>query len=43
MKLNGTVLNRGVIFKDNIPGIEVFRNPKSQAPNIKEIQIFNIQ
>ena len=43
VKLNGTVLYRRVIFKDIIPGIEVFRNPKSQAPNFKETQNFNIQ
>jgi hypothetical protein len=28
MQLNGTVLNRRVIFKNNIPGIENFRNLK---------------
>jgi hypothetical protein len=43
MKLNGSVLYRRAIFRDNIPGIEVTRNLKSQAPNIKEIQNFNIQ
>jgi hypothetical protein len=43
MKLNGTVLNRREILRDNIPGIKDFRNLKSQAPNIKEIQNFNIQ
>jgi hypothetical protein len=43
MKLNGTVLNVMVILKDNIPGIENFRNLKSQAPNSNEIPNFNIQ
>ena len=43
MKLDGTVLDRRVIFKDTIPGIEVFRNIKSQAPNSKEIPNVNIQ
>jgi hypothetical protein len=51
MKLNGTVLNVMVILKDNIPGIENFRNLKSQAPrqkkggqaNVNEIPNFNIQ
>jgi len=43
MKLNGTVLNRGGIFKDNIPGIEDFRNLNIQAPNPKEISNSNIQ
>jgi hypothetical protein len=43
MKLNGTVLNRRVIFRDNVPGIVVIRNLKSQVPNIKEIPNSNIQ
>jgi hypothetical protein len=51
MKLNGTVLDRMVIYRDNIPGIEDFRNLKSQAPrqknggqaNFKKIPNFNIQ
>jgi hypothetical protein len=51
MKLNGTVLDRMVILRDNIPGIEDFRNLKSQAPrqknggqaNFNEIKNFNIQ
>jgi hypothetical protein len=37
IKLNGTILDRRVILRDNIPGIEDFRNLKSQAP------YFNIQ
>ncbi|MGD8721132.1 MAG: hypothetical protein PVG46_04970, partial [Desulfobacterales bacterium] len=51
MKLNGTVLNRKVIFRDTIPGIEVFRNVKSLSPrqkkggqaNSNEIPNVNIQ
>ena len=43
MKLNGTVLNGRVIFRDNVPGIVVIINLKSQAPNIKEIPNSNIQ
>jgi hypothetical protein len=43
MKLNGTIPNRKVIFRDSIPGIEVFRNIKFQAPNSNEIPNVNIQ
>jgi hypothetical protein len=43
MKLNGTVLDRRAIFRDNIPGVEDFRNLNSQAPNLKEIPNSNIQ
>jgi hypothetical protein len=43
VKLNGTIPNRKVIFKDTIPVIEVFRNVKFQAPNSNEIPNFNIQ
>jgi hypothetical protein len=35
MILNGTMPNRRVIFIDTIPGIEVFRNLKFQAPRQK--------
>ena len=38
MKLNRTIHNREAIFKDTIPGIEVFRNVKFQAPNSSIIQ-----
>ena len=37
MKLNGTIPNRKVIFRDTLPGIEEFRNLKFQALNSKEI------
>ena len=43
MKLNSTIPNRKVIFRDTIPGIEVFRNFKFQAPNSNEIPNSNIQ
>jgi hypothetical protein len=36
MKLNGTVRKRMGILRDNIPGIEGFRNLKSQAPRQKD-------
>ena len=41
MRLNGTIPNRKVIYKDSIPGIEDFRNVKFQAPNTKEIPNFS--
>jgi hypothetical protein len=37
MKLNGTVLERRAIFRDNISGVEDFRNLNFQATNLKEI------
>jgi hypothetical protein len=43
MKLTGTIPNREVIFRETIPGIEVFRNLKSEAPNSKEIPNVNVQ
>jgi hypothetical protein len=43
MKLNGTIPNKKVIFRDTIPGVEDFRNLKFQAPNSNEILNFNIQ
>jgi hypothetical protein len=43
MKLNGTIPNRKVIFRDTIPGIEDFRNTKFRAPNSNEIPNVNIQ
>ena len=41
--INVTVPSRKVIFRDTIPGIEVVRNLKFQAPNSSEIPNFNIQ
>jgi hypothetical protein len=43
MKRNGIIPNGKVILRDTIPGAEVFRNVKSQAPNSKEIPKFDIQ
>jgi hypothetical protein len=35
MKLNGTVINKKGIHKDDIQGIEDVRNLKDQAPKYK--------
>jgi hypothetical protein len=35
MKLNGTIPDGEVIFRDTIPGIGIFRNVKIQAPKYK--------
>ena len=43
MKLNGTVRYRMGIYRDTTPGIEDFRNLKSQAPNVNEIPNANFQ
>ena len=43
MKLNGTLPNRRVIFRDTIPGTEVFGIVNFKAPNSNEIPNFNIQ
>jgi hypothetical protein len=43
MKLNDTVLDRRAIFRDNISGVEDFRNLNFQAPNLKEIPNSNNQ
>jgi hypothetical protein len=37
VELNGAIPNGKVIYRDTIPGIEVFRNIKFQAPNSNEI------
>jgi hypothetical protein len=41
MKVNGTMPNRKVIFRDAIPDVGVFRKLKFQAPNFNEIPIFS--
>ena len=43
MKLNGTISNRNILFKDTIPGIGDFRNLKFEASNSNEIPNVNIQ
>jgi hypothetical protein len=43
MKLNDTVLDRKAIFRDNISGVEDFRNLNFQAPNLKEMPNSNNQ
>jgi hypothetical protein len=43
MKLNGTIPNRKVIFRDTLPGLEEFRNLKFQVPISNEFPNVNIQ
>jgi hypothetical protein len=43
MKLNGTIPNREVIYRDTIPDIKIFRNVNFQAPNSDEIRPLGIQ